>query len=71
MSDQEYKELFPRLFDVVFLHKKKRVGYKDLSGQQALRLMRKLKQFNPVAITSGAGTCEELTLEQMEELIIQ
>lgn len=63
-----------RKFDVVFFYpkKNKNLGYKDLEGQKAIRLMSLLekKGFNPIAITRSFGNTEYLSLENMKESVL-
>jgi len=63
-----------RKFDVVFFYpkKNKNLGYKDLEGKKAIRLMERLEKqgFNPVSITKSFGNTEYLSLAMMKESVI-
>lgn len=61
-----------RKFDVLLEHKKKRLLYKDLTGEKAIKLMEELKKrkYETFAFTESQGYVETLTLEEMKESVI-
>lgn len=61
-----------RKFDVLLIHKGKKLAYRDLTGQKSIKLMKWLKDknINCIAYTKASGIEAYLTLEQMIEVVL-